>query len=466
MAAIRLNKWRRKAWLLVTILILGPGFCYGQETGFKTLRYEEDYSSLVADSSAGLYHRMKHLPLGRTRSYVSVGGEVRYQYFWYKNPGWGAEPNDPDGFVFSRFLTHADLHLGGRVRFFTQLQSSMAAGMSAAASPVDENPLDIHQLMMDIDLSAKKNKQLLLRIGRQELSYGSQRLISVREGPNSRQAFDAARLVFTREYFRADAFYSTYVNARKHIFDERFWDGSSRLWGSYIVIPPISRFPGLDLYYLGVRKDGTFTDVSGREQRHSMGTRIWKNKNRVSADFEGVYQFGRIAAARIRAWTVSMDASYRLNINRLTPVLGMKSELVSGDRRHGDGLLNTFNPLYPRGAYFGLASLIGPYNLADLHPYFQLGLARHITWSVDYDVFWRVSRHDGLYAVNGALIHNGLGINSKSIGRQLGTDIGIEPNRFLDLKLEFTWFDTGTFLQQAGLGKPIYMAGFTAAIKY
>ncbi|OJV20561.1 MAG: hypothetical protein BGO21_08300 [Dyadobacter sp. 50-39] len=466
MAAIRLSNRHRRAWCLVAILVAGTGFCSGQETGFKTLRYEEDYGSLSADSSAGLYPRIKHLPLGHRRSYLSVGGEVRYQYFWYKNPGWGAEPNDPDGFVLSRFLTQADFHLGGRVRFFTQLQSSMAAGMSAAASPVDENPLDIHQLMMDFDLSAKKSKGLLLRIGRQELSYGSQRLISVREGPNSRQAFDAARVVFTREYVRADAFYATYVNARNQIFDERLWDGSSRLWGSYIVIPPLSRFPGLDLYYLGVRKDGTFVDEAGREQRHSVGTRIWKSNNRVSADVEAVYQFGRLAAAHIRAWTVSMNASYRLNVNRLTPVLGIKSELVSGDKRHGDGLLNTFNPLYPRGAYFGLASLIGPYNLTDVHPYFQLGLPRHITWSVDYDVFWRMSRHDGLYAVNGALIHNGLGIHSKSIGRQLGTDIGIEPNRFLDLKLEFTWFDTGTFLQRAGLGKPIYMAGFTAAIKY
>ncbi len=465
MAATRLNKWRCKAWCLMTILLAGSGVCFGQETGFKTLRYDEDHSPLRADSSGGLYNRIKHLPLGHTRSYLSLGGEVRYQYFRYKNPGWGSEPRDPDGFALSRFLTHADLHVGGRVRVFTQLQSSMAAGMSAA-SPVDENPLDIHQLMMDIDLSAKKNKRLLFRIGRQELSYGSQRLISVREGPNSRQAFDAARLVYAQEYIRGDAFYSTYVNARKQIFDERFWNGSSRLWGSYIVIPPISRFPGLDLYYLGVRNEGTFTDVAGREQRHSVGTRIWKNKNRVSCDLEAVYQFGRISASQIRAWTISLNAYYRLNASPLRSVFGIKSELVSGDRQHGDGLLNTFNPLYPRGAYFGLASLIGPYNLADLHPYVQLGLGRHITWSVDYDAFWRMSRNDGLYAVNGALIHNGLGIRSNAIGGQLGTDIGIEPNRFLDLKLEFTWFDTGRFLQQAGLGKPIYMAGFTAALKY
>ncbi|GGN07434.1 alginate export family protein [Dyadobacter beijingensis] len=453
------------ACLLAVMLLPEARPSYAQEVRFKTLRYEEDYSAIQPDS-ADFYSQVKHIPLGKKHSYLSLGGEVRYQYFWYKNPGWGSEPEDQDGFMLSRILTHADLHWGNHFRLFAQLQSSFAAGNTEPASPVDENPLDIHQLMMEADLYAKNNQRLFLRMGRQELSYGSQRLISVREGPNSRQSFDAARLIYDAKYLRADAFYANYVQGRKGIFDERFWDGSSQLWGTYVTLPQISSFPGVDLYYLGLSKKSVFADAVGRERRHSLGTRIWKEASGVSFDFEAVYQFGSISMSQIRAWTVSMDASYKPHMERLAPVFGIKSELISGDRTPGDRLLNTFNPLYPRGAYFGLASLIGPYNLTDVHPYVQWEVCRRITWSMDYDLFWRMGREDGLYAVNGALIHDGRGIKHKGIGKQLGTDVNFRPGRFLDFKVEFTWFDTGKFLRFAGLGKSIYMAGFTAAVKY
>jgi hypothetical protein len=140
--------------------------------------------------------------------------------------------------------------------------------------------------------------------------------------------------------------------------------------------------------------------------------------------------------------------------------------LISGDRQYADNRLNTFNPLFPRGAYFGLAALIGPVNLFDVHPSVGLSLTKKITWNIDYDVFRRFSSHDGLYGPNAALIYSGKGISDKHIGEQLATDLVYTPNQFLYFRAEFTWFNSGSFLKQAGPGKDILFTGATVQVKF
>jgi len=465
MAAIKPNNFSGSLYF-TWALLLAMKTLFAQDVVFQSLRYEEDYSRFKNDSSGSPYRKIKYIPLDTNRSYLSLGGEVRYQYFKYKNPGWGTEPKDRDGFILNRLLVHADVHIGNRVRIFTQIQSSLIAGSVGLNSPVDENPLNIHQLFVDLSLYTKTEKLILIKLGRQELRYGSQRLISVREGPNNRQAFDALRLIFTQDRVRADAFYSTYVKARNGVFGERFWDSSSQLWGSYVALKHPSQVPNLDIYYLGIKNDALFVDGQGTERRHSLGTRLWKKAQKVNYDFEAVYQLGSLSESKVKAWTISMDVSRQLETLLFAPLIGLKTELISGDKAYDDLRINTFNPLYPRGAYFGLASLIGPYNLSDLHPYIQISLSRKVTWSVDYDMFWRRSSNDGIYAVNGSLIHDGRNIKVKEIGDQLGTDVGVQANPFLFFSLEFTRFNAGKFLYQAGMGQDIYMAGFTATIKF
>src|SRR5205814_3986441 len=113
---------------------------------FKTLRYDEDYSFLKNDSSAGWYNKTKNEPLSSDKkTYLSFGGEIRYQYFYFKNEGWGKEREDNDGYILNRYLGHIDFHAGKNFRTFIQLQSSLNGGKTAVPSPVDENQLDLHQ---------------------------------------------------------------------------------------------------------------------------------------------------------------------------------------------------------------------------------------------------------------------------------------------------------------------------------
>ena len=91
---------------------------------------------------------------------------------------------------------------------------------------------------------------------------------------------------------------------------------------------------------------------------------------------------------------------------------------MSGDRNPKSRDVQTFNPLCPRGTYFGAIALIGPANLIDVHPSLDLQPTPHVTVSADWDVFWRESLHDGLYGNAVHLVRSGQRSRARSIGSQ------------------------------------------------
>src|SRR3954468_2304014 len=99
--------------LLLAVFLSFSGFAQ-QYPGFKSLRFNEDYSALKNDTlSNNWYKTVKFLPLSASReTYVSFGGDIRFQYFYAKNENWGDGPQDNDGYVLGRYLFHADFHAG------------------------------------------------------------------------------------------------------------------------------------------------------------------------------------------------------------------------------------------------------------------------------------------------------------------------------------------------------------------
>jgi len=445
-------------------------FCYGNTQNippFKQLRYDEDYSYLKNDTSNNWYKKTKFTALSKNRNtYISLGGDIRYQYQWFKNENWGESPADKDGFILTRYQAHADFHAGKYFRTFVQLQSSLANGKAELPSPVDENQLDLHQAFADVVIPLQDKRALILRLGRQELSYGSQRLVALRDGPNNRQSFDAARLIYFDHTWKADVFFSHFVQSKPKIFDDGF-NKNTKFWGAYIVKNKVPFLNNIDLYYFGLwRRAAKFDDGAGRELRHSIGSRIWLAKKFWRYDIEGLYQFGDFAGKNIDAWTLSVNTGYKFANTPLKPEIGLKTEVISGDAARGDNKLQTFNPLFPRGGYFGLVSLIGPSNIFDIHPSLILDLSKQLSLCMDYDLFSRYSRNDGIYGPNVAMIFSGKSSNKKSIGQQYSTYLEYTPNNFLYFRYEFTWFKAGQYLKDVSPGKDILFMAATAQLKF
>src|ERR1700689_1891605 len=98
-----------------------------------------------------------------------------------------------NAFLLQRYMLHSDWHLGKNFRVFVQLKSGLEDFRAGGARPIDEKRLDFGGAFFEVGNTNKKN-WAGLRVGRQELNYGSGRLVSVREGPNVRQSFDGVKI--------------------------------------------------------------------------------------------------------------------------------------------------------------------------------------------------------------------------------------------------------------------------------
>ena len=217
--------------------------------------------------------------------------------------------------------------------------------------------------------------QLSLRAGRQEVAFGSSRLVSVREGPNVRRSFDGVRATVAARNWQLDGIGLASAKTERGEFDDDT-DRGERLWGVYASGPLRGAALGLDLYWLALRRDDAEYDQgTHNERRRSIGTRIWGAPGAWDYNFELVYQWGSFGAGDIEAWTAASDTGYTLTALPMQPRLGLRANVTSGDRSPSSSKLETFNPLFPRGSYFGEASLIGPQNHMDLHPMLELHAA-------------------------------------------------------------------------------------------
>jgi hypothetical protein len=244
-----------------------------------------------------------------------------------------------------RALLHADVRIGKHVRAFVQLGYFEQSGRGLRPSPTDVDRLDITQAFLDVNRSLAGGVATL-RAGRQELSFGSSRLVSVREGPNTRRSFDGGRAFWTDGDYRADAFYVRPVAISRGTFDNRA-DDREAFGGVYLTGPvPGSAALRADLYYFRYERDrAAFAIGVADERRHNVGLRLFGTYGGFDWDAEAVGQIGQFGRQDIRAWTVATDIGYTFQTARLRPRLGLKLDVASGDSDPADGQLGTFNAL-------------------------------------------------------------------------------------------------------------------------
>jgi hypothetical protein len=277
-----------------------------------------------------LWDPLKYLALRAAEAwYVSLGGEARLRYEYFNHALWGQGPQDSDGYVLQRSMLHADVHLGPRVRVFTQLKSGLEEGRTGGPRPTDKDELDLHQAFVDI--AAGTEPTFTLRAGRQELAFGSSRLVSVRESPNVRQSFDGLRALLRAGAWRVDGFVTLPVNTKPGVFDDDP-DTQRLFWGVYAVHPlPLLPEGHIDLYYLGLnREEARFDQGSAHEVRHTLGLRLWGHPGPWDYNVEVVYQLGTFGQGQIHAWTAASDTGYTLRTVPWQPRLGLKADIISG----------------------------------------------------------------------------------------------------------------------------------------
>jgi hypothetical protein len=402
----------------------------------------------------------KHIPPASPDRFLSLGGEWRIRGEYARNPDFGLDVSE-DRALLQRILLHADLRLDPSTRVFVQLGSHVAVGRESGDGPTDEDGLDLAQAFVDLSDELGSGR-LTVRVGRQETSLGSSRLVSVRESPNVRRAFDGVRAFWRSGDVSIDALYLRPVELERGVFDDRT-AGSEAIYGVYLTAPLIpTAGANVDLYYLNYnRKRARFAQGTASERRISLGARLFGKRHDLDWDIEAVYQFGSFGGVGIEAWTVASNVGFTFSTAPWQPRIGLKANVASGDKSRSDGVLGTFNPLFPRLPYFTEAGLVAPANIMDLHPTLSLTPGGTLSVAFGLDILWRHRRADALYAPPLVPV-NALATTDRFVGAQLEAALEWQATPQLEVKAWYVRSYAGSAVQAAGAQDTDFLAASIA----
>jgi Alginate export len=245
------------AWLAVSTFVSSAYSDEESQRRYSLSRGDENWAWLRnPHATSDFFDPIKYLRLAKRREdlFLSIGGETRQYLEFFQNELWGSTGHVDNVSWLQRYMLHAELRLTRYVRLFVQLKSGIEVGRLGGPGPVDEDLLDANQAFVDVDAVPGRTlddlPHLTLRIGRQELSYGSGRLIDVRDGPvNVRFSYDGFRIISRFSVMRVDAFLVRPDLTRPGVFDDG-WDTTQGLWGIWATlnVPRVL----VDAYYLGL----------------------------------------------------------------------------------------------------------------------------------------------------------------------------------------------------------------------
>lgn len=426
----------------------GPG-----RPAYQSSRFDEDWSALRDPAKrTDPFDPIKFIPLNVDGSwYATLGGELRERFESSRNPLFGLAAPARNDYLLHRAYLFADIHYGPNFRAFVQIASGLTAGWTGTPPATQKNDLDFLQGFGELSFPVETGA-VMLRAGRQEMSFGSSRLVSVRESPNFRRSFDAVRGTWNiSKDIRVDAFVSRPVAPQFGVFDDGI-DENQTFWGVYATapVPGVSSLK-VDVYYFGIdRRNANFAQGIATERRETIGARLFGKHDGFDWNTEGAFQFGSFGASNIQAWTVSTDVGYTFAGLPFTPRVGLKADAISGDKNLKDGTLGTFNPLFPKLPYFSEANLVAPMNLLDIQPNLTLSLTPKVSFNVGWNPFWKQEAADAVYSSALTPVKGTAGGSGRYIGQQVSATLAWAATSHLNIAGTYVHYTPGERVRQAG----------------
>ncbi len=340
----------------------------------------------------------------------------------------------------------------------------------------ESDTVDLNQAYVTI--GNHKKFPLSLKLGRQELTYGEERLVGAFDWNNMGRQFDAVKLRWQNEWFAADFFTSHVVIPE----DERFNVDNDRDYFSG-VYATTTRIPKntLDMYFLARNSQVSANVVEPSPQAaqpsprdiYTVGGRLKSLPGQVGNfdySLEGAYQFGNFRDLRAGAPTtrlkqdafmVVLQAGYTFADVWATPRLGLEYDFASGDSNPHDNVHGTFENLFPTNhKFYGYMDFISLQNIHDVRAILQLKPHPRVSLAVEGHGFWLADANDSFYNVAGAArggtaatpAGNGYGVNpnyNRFVGTELDVVVGVALTKYARLEGGGGHFFTGNYIQQS-----------------
>jgi hypothetical protein len=309
------------------------------------------------------------------------------------------------------------------------------------------------------------------RLGRLNLpNLGDNRLIQTSLWTNIPRAFEGAwlthrtsdaeiHLFALQELIYQNQRNDDIISGRMHNKEHEFFYGA---YGTFHSLAPHE----FDLYFLGISdRDDQRTFPSavkseegryGTTDRYTVGTR-WRGPLRedecgtLGYGFETAYQFGHRANDNIRAFMLHSDLNYQWT-GAWKPKVILEGNLASGDRKDGDGVSNTFQPLY--GGTHSPYGIMDFFRLSNLR---EIALTGSVTpsdkWKhqLEFHKLWLDSRTDSwCSAIPGSYPRDKTGNSGRDAGSEIDFISTYKLNKCTTFEMGAAHFFSGNFAENNG----------------
>ena len=392
---------------------------------------------------------------------LSFGGEFRYHHINETDYLGNARGSNN---YYNRYRTRlfADLWYLDYFRVYVEGIDSRADSFKPPLVPGanDQNHLDLLNAFIDVKIpfiDEGTDRNSYARVGRQDLLYGSQRLVSPVEFTNTRINFQGVSVFSRGKEFDVDAFVVNPVTHTVDKFDSV--DDKQLFLGSWLTYRPV-KGQSMELYYLNLSNaNHTFTGLRGAKGGYdvnTVGTRYSGRYENFLFDFEGIYQFGTFVNQTSTAGATIAEIGYQFKDVAMNPQVWLGYDWASGGSATGSSR-HTFNQLFAFGHYYqGQADIVGRQNVNDLSAQFVFYPTNWITASTQYHVFYLDNARDSLYNKAGVASRTSAnGSAGTNVGRELDFLVNFHLTNHSDIQFAYSHFFAGSFLAKTGSGKDI-----------
>jgi hypothetical protein len=381
----------------------------------------------------------------------TTGGEERIRLLNEYNSRLAGRKND---YTLYRTRVYGDLWITNRFRIFAEYIDARANGEGIAPLPIDNNYSDIQNLFVDVATICIDGSPVWVRYGRQELLYGSQRLISPLDWANTRRTFQGGKVFWKNDDFSFDAFCVQPMFVYPGRLDAP--DNTQLFTGAWGTWRPVKDHQVVDLYYLNLDRDApVFTGSNGfvgPGNINTFGSRYAGDYCNVLWDFEGMLQFGTYSNQKLFAGAYTASAGYVFSEVPMKPQFWLCYDWASGEQHPGfGGTRSTFQQLFPFGHYyFGFIDVVGRQNINDLNQQFTFYPTNWITCVAQNHTFWLDSASDALYNSAGAAIRRDpSGRSGSNVGDEIDFYVNFHLDNHQDILVGWSHLFAGSYLKSA-----------------
>src|SRR6266480_2798877 len=310
------------------------------------------------------------------------------------------------------------------------------------------------------------------KLGRQELSYGDERLIGPNPWNNFGRTFDAAKLHYEQSKFSIDVFSSTVVYILRDEFDySDLFNGAethrdqvfSGIYGSTTAVDPLT----IDLYALvldernptiivpGITYPGTSLSRGGtRSDFVTLGTRLKADPKKLNGwEYEGEFAFqaGQVSDLDLIAFAAHIGGGYNFKCP-WSPRLFAEYNYASGDHDSTDGDIETFQNLFPSNhPKYGFMDLFSWQNVHNPELSLHVKPIKPLTFELDAHAFWLADTNDAWYRANGTTKVRPITPSASSyVGAEIDFVATYQPVKFLTFLAGYSHFFAGAYVADTG----------------